>query len=485
MAIDPSILLQAKQIGFNPIDQVRQDKLKQVQEQAAQGQLTLQNQDIQHNQLVAQQQADAQRQEAAFQAAIKVNPDLDDNAVVGLLGSQRGSQFLKAREDSKSSLATRQKNMAEAKAKQTEIDSNYAGGLARTVIESNYDPLVISHVLDLAGQDPDHAQQVQQIRQQLTQGGPDSAKFIFKTLYNTSQTTAQAAAEKASKDRLSIEDSHNKALEANQAATNERLVQGGARQEANDRFNHEIQTKRLSLEQQRVGLEQQQASGVSAPSGASIEKLRAYSEGRLRLPMGKAGDSIAQDIIDHVDPEFDRTKADSRKKTRESFSPQGKAGENLKGLETSGGHLAQLESAAKELSNMNGPEWANNAANLAGRSVSASSDAKQKKFNQVKLALLSDLGGVLGGSKAEAAAHRLLENLSPGAPPETQSAVFGEIRSLLGTRHQALKDQWESEFGTKGYNPMLKKADDVIWQRNGKSAAPSTSSRPSLDSFEK
>jgi hypothetical protein len=237
MAIDPSILLQAKQIGFNPIDQVRQEKLKQVQEQAAQGQITLQNQDIQHNQLVAQQQADAQRQEAAFQAAIKVNPNLDDNAVVGLLGTQRGVQFLKSREETKTSIARRSKDQAEAKAKQDEIERQYTGSLARTIIGANYDPMVISHVLDAAQADPEHAPVVQQIRQALTQGGPEAAKQIFGQLYENSRTTAQADEAKAKTDSLAATTEHNKAIEANQAATNDRLVQSGARQEANDKFN--------------------------------------------------------------------------------------------------------------------------------------------------------------------------------------------------------------------------------------------------------
>lgn len=279
MAIDPSVLLQAKQIDFNPNQLLQDAKNRSMAVQESKNQIALQQQHLKAGDLEMQQQQEAaaaqkqaQQQESAFQAAYAQNPSMDDNQVVALLGSKRGSDFNKARQSTKMEQAKLQADLAEAKSKQAAIESQYTGGLARTVMASGFDPIVIGHVLDVAGSNPDHAPVVNQIRQALQQGGPEAAKSIFTQLYEQSRTTSEA--DKAAESQATLEEtkSHNRATETGQARSNARI-------EAESQFNNAIALKKLGLEQARLGIEQQKVSqspdNVDLNSASDAEKKAA------------------------------------------------------------------------------------------------------------------------------------------------------------------------------------------------------------------
>lgn len=186
------------------------------------------------------------------------------------------------------------------------------------------------------------------------------------------------------------------------------------------------------------------------PRTASL--VQALSEGRMAFPTGfpltKPYWQRMMQNVGQYDPTFDAANAPSRFKTRGAFT-SGAPAAQVTSLNTSLGHLEQLDSAIDRLKNTNYP-WFNAAAQAAGQALgNTDTQAAIKNFNTVRGAVASELVKSLRGSGgAEADIQYWQKLLDPADGPVALHQAVQKAAGLLSSRVDALQDQYNTGMGT-------------------------------------
>lgn len=209
------------------------------------------------------------------------------------------------------------------------------------------------------------------------------------------------------------------------------------------------------------------------------DQVKAIAEGRMPMPSGFALKTpYWQQMITRVsqyDPTFDAVNYNARAKTRADFT-SGKSAQNITSFNTAIGHLDALDQAVDGLGNGAFPSLnaaKNAAAGITGNTAQQTAIANfQTARNAVKEELTRAFKGS-GGSLTEVEGWD--KELDAAASPEALHAVVKKAVDLLGSRLDAVGDQYNKGMGTTAdpvtlLNPKAQK----IWARlsGGTPAAP-------------
>lgn len=179
-----------------------------------------------------------------------------------------------------------------------------------------------------------------------------------------------------------------------------------------------------------------------------------------------------------VDPTLSQFNYDARKKTALEFAPGGKSANNVKSLETVGGHIDKMMNAFDNLGNTWSPAY-NTVGNwLAVQGGKGAMNAYETAANGVA----NELGTVFrsyGMSDAEVKSWR--DRISSSNSPEQFQAGMGMLLDMLKTRKEALQEQYQQGLGKSPPPEMFQKLDTAIakiQQRLAPGATVSTSAVP-------
>lgn len=181
-------------------------------------------------------------------------------------------------------------------------------------------------------------------------------------------------------------------------------------------------------------------------------QVEALADGRMQFPSGYAlTKPFWQKMVSLVaqyDPTFNQSDYNARAKTRSAFT-SGQEGRNVASYNTAIGHLEQMDHAVDELSNT--PfSWVNAPAQWIGQNVGdAHTQAAIANFNTVKGAVTSELVKSLRGSGgAEADIQYWQKRFDQADSPVALHTAVREAANLLGSRIEALTDQYNTGMGT-------------------------------------
>lgn len=187
-----------------------------------------------------------------------------------------------------------------------------------------------------------------------------------------------------------------------------------------------------------------------------------------------------------VDPNWSMTEYGSRQRLRQGFT-SGPQANNITSANTVVGHLNSLSQAAKELGNSSFTPWnqvANTAEGLIGNPAPV-------KFNIAANAVTSELSKLFRGTGAatDQDVREWRKSINPNMSPDQLQTAISEAVNLMGSRLDALKNQWETGIkspkdfkflddksrkvlGDFGFNP------DAIDPVAGGTASPQAASAP-------
>lgn len=200
-------------------------------------------------------------------------------------------------------------------------------------------------------------------------------------------------------------------------------------------------------------------AGQAGPTGADYLKtippalgnqVKGLAEGKIPFPSGPALKTpYWQQMITAVsqyDPSFDAVNYGARAKTRADFT-SGKSAQSLNALNTVAGHLEQLSDAADKLNNTSIP-LVNTVANGV---ESALGDPRMKQFEATKKAVVDELTRAYRGSGgSEGDIKSWASTLDAANSPEQLHGVLGTLGELLGSKINALGEQYKQGMGTAG-----------------------------------
>ena len=158
------------------------------------------------------------------------------------------------------------------------------------------------------------------------------------------------------------------------------------------------------------------------------------------------------------DPSFNAAQYNNRVALMKDFT-SGKAANNIRSLNTAVGHLDTLQKAATALDNGGIQLW--NA--IANKGLTATGDPRVTNFNVAANAVESELAAVfkgMGATDQEIKAWR--ENLSAAESPEQLRGAISTAVELLGSRLDALRQQYESGMGRKPHVQFLTPKSESI-----------------------
>lgn len=182
-------------------------------------------------------------------------------------------------------------------------------------------------------------------------------------------------------------------------------------------------------------------------------QAKALSEGRLPLPSSFAlskpyWQNLLQ-ITAQYDPSFDAANAATRRSTRQFFT-SGKGAQNITSFNTALAHLGVLDSSIDRLDNWSGVPFLNSTFNSVRNASLRSSGESQnlKNFESARQAVIDELERAFRGSSGTLEGIRGWEKqLSETGSPQELHAVVKQIGALLGSRIQALGEQYNSGMG--------------------------------------
>ena len=175
--------------------------------------------------------------------------------------------------------------------------------------------------------------------------------------------------------------------------------------------------------------------------------VKALSDGRMAFPSGAALRSpYWQRMLSAVaqyDPSFDAVNYGTRAATRKDFT-SGVSARNITAFNTALGHLGTLYEAAGELHNRSFTPW-NTVANWTAQKAG---DPSVDKFNAARHAVVDELEKAFRGSNGtQAGIEEWTKALNSSQSPQQLRAVIGQMVDLLGSRVNALGEQYKQGMG--------------------------------------
>lgn len=200
--------------------------------------------------------------------------------------------------------------------------------------------------------------------------------------------------------------------------------------------------------------------GASTGDQAIIKQLVDY---KMPLPSGFALKSpYWQGILQRAalfDPSFDASQYNVRLKLRNDFA-SGKAGQNIRSLNTAVAHLGELKKAADALDNSSMPLWNK----IANAGLTQTGDSRVTKFLSAATAVEGELANVFknsGATDQEIKAWR--QNLDSSQSPEQLKNNLNTVIDLLGGRLSALQSQYETGMGKpKDFKMLSDKSRKIL-----------------------
>lgn len=214
------------------------------------------------------------------------------------------------------------------------------------------------------------------------------------------------------------------------------------------------------------------------------DQVKALAEGRMSFPGGFALKSpYWQNMISMVakyDPNFDAVNYNARSQTRTAFS-KGKEAQSLNALNTVMGHLDNFDKAADALGNTSYP-IVNKLYNTVGSQVSPEIAAKVDSYGVAKQAVVSELERAYRGSGgSEADIKRWGDSVNNAQSPEAAKAAIHQMVDLLGSKIDALGDQYNKGMGTTSQGlTLLNPKAQATYNRLSGPAAPQSSNTVTL-----
>lgn len=189
---------------------------------------------------------------------------------------------------------------------------------------------------------------------------------------------------------------------------------------------------------------------------AMRNQVQAVIDGRMTLPNTGRLNGFQQAVmqnVQRVDPTFDFVNAPARAAVRKDFT-SGKSAQAVTSYNTAIGHLDQLDHAIDGLGN-GGFTWFNAPSQaFASATGNPHVQAALGTFAAAKGAVSSELVKALRGSTgAEADVKYWNDKLDAAGSPAQLKAVVREAANLLGSRIDALTDQYNTGMGTAAKNP--------------------------------
>jgi hypothetical protein len=181
-------------------------------------------------------------------------------------------------------------------------------------------------------------------------------------------------------------------------------------------------------------------------------QVQALADGRMQFPSGFAlTKPFWQKMIGLVaqyDPTFNQSDYNARAKTRAAFT-SGQEGRNITSYNTAIGHLEQMDHAIDALGNTPFSWWNAPAQRIGQLTGDMHTQAAIANFNTVKGAVTSEMVKSLRGSGgAEADIQYWMKRFDQADSPAALHAAVKEAASLLGSRIDALTDQYNTGMGT-------------------------------------
>jgi len=160
-----------------------------------------------------------------------------------------------------------------------------------------------------------------------------------------------------------------------------------------------------------------------------------------------------------VDPTLSQFNYDARKKAALEFAPGGKSANNVKSLETVGGHIDKMMSTFDNLGNTWSPDY-NTVKNwFAVKGGQGALNSYETAANGVA----NELGTVFrsyGMSDAEVKSWR--DRISSANSPQQFNAAMGTLLDMLKTRKEALQEQYQQGLGKQMPPEQFQKLDAAI-----------------------
>lgn len=179
-------------------------------------------------------------------------------------------------------------------------------------------------------------------------------------------------------------------------------------------------------------------------------QVKALASGRQPFPTGAIMKTpYGQNLLNAVsqyDPSFDAVNYGARAKTRNDFTA-GKSAQSINAMNTVAGHLESLSDAADRLNNTSVP-LANGVKNWLENSTG---DPRVKQFEATKKAVVDELTRVWrGNGGSEGDIKSWAASLDAANSPQQLHGVIGQIGELIGSKINALGEQYKQGMGTTG-----------------------------------
>jgi hypothetical protein len=175
--------------------------------------------------------------------------------------------------------------------------------------------------------------------------------------------------------------------------------------------------------------------------------------------MGRGERAMYQAMAKQVNPSFDATQFDTRKKVRWSFT-SGPDAKNVTSLNTVTGHLASLKKYGDALDNTASPPT-NAVKNFL---LQQKGDPRIKNFEAAATAVASELSNVFKGTATEQEIRAWRNNITPNMSPEMIRQSIDTIIQLMASRLQALGSKWEAGTGSPKDFKLLSPKSRLILQ---------------------
>ncbi len=174
-------------------------------------------------------------------------------------------------------------------------------------------------------------------------------------------------------------------------------------------------------------------------------------------------EKVLQQVVQAY-PDFDATNYSARAGVRKDFT-SGTASKNVTAINTAIGHMGTMQELGDKLANKDIRAW-NQVANAVGVQLGAE---EATDFNVVQGAVADELMRVfrvVGASEKEAEAWG--KRFSNAGSPQQINGAIRTAADLLGSRIEALDDQWKRGMGTdKGYPKLLSDKSKQTFKKLG------------------
>ena len=186
------------------------------------------------------------------------------------------------------------------------------------------------------------------------------------------------------------------------------------------------------------------------PANLSLRKVKGESRSEREKFLGMA----------HlIDPSYDESQYANRSTVRKDFN-SGKSAQNIRSLNTAVGHLDTLSKTGDKLANASLPLWNK----IANSTLSAIGDSRVVAFNTAATAVESELASVfkgMGATDQEIKVWR--ENINSSQSPEQLKGAIDTAIELMGSRLQALTNQYELGVGKpKDFKILSDKSRQIL-----------------------